>query len=68
MVGQITKLVAGRIPALTVCPFRAQCAYHANSQCNIDGGGTNTKDFSCAVARAYDLIQRNTQDVDSIRN
>lgn len=55
----ISKLVQGKIPAHTVCPFKGQCAFFASSQCNIDGGGENTKDFSCAVARAYDLINRN---------
>jgi hypothetical protein len=67
MVGQLTKLVAGRVPAHTVCPFRSQCAFVANSTCHHKGE-QHAVAFSCGAARAYDLIQRNTQDVDSIRS
>jgi hypothetical protein len=60
MNNSISKLVQGKIPVKTVCPFKDRCAFQAADQCNIKGGGENTKDFSCAVARAYDLIDRNS--------
>lgn len=53
-----SKLVAGRIPAHTECPFRAGCAIAANSTCHHKGTEHNVE-FSCGAARAYDLIQRN---------
>lgn len=53
-----TKLVAGKIPAHTECPFRANCPMAANNTCHHKGTEHN-RDFSCGAARAYDLIERN---------
>jgi len=45
----------GKIPAHTVCPFREKCGL-------VDGchhkGETHAVDFSCAAARAFDMIVR----------
>lgn len=53
-----TKLVDGRIPAHTECPFRSQCAMVVHNTCHHKGKEHNNA-FSCGAARAYDLIQRN---------
>jgi hypothetical protein len=55
---QPSKLVAGRIPAHTECPFRANCPMSANGSCHHKGTEHN-RTFSCGAARAYDLIERN---------
>jgi hypothetical protein len=59
MNNETSKLVLGRVPANTVCPFKSRCTFHENGQCNINGGGQHSRNFSCAVARAYDLIDLN---------
>lgn len=51
-----SKLVNGRIPPHTICPFREQCG-SADGKC-YHTGLDHTKEFSCGYARAFDLIQR----------
>ncbi len=52
----MSKLVDGLIPKNTVCPFREQCkpnpgfCHHKSEEHNVD--------FSCALARGYDIIKR----------
>lgn len=47
----------GRIPARTECPFKAQCPFAQVGHCHHLG--TNHQgEFSCASARAYDMVER----------
>lgn len=48
-------LVNGKIPANTVCPFRAHCGIAANNECHHQGLDHNNE-FSCGTARAFELI------------
>lgn len=57
----MTKLTFGKIPAHTNCPFVGRCPMAENSTCHHKGE-QHTVDFSCAAARAYDLIDRNHAD------
>jgi hypothetical protein len=50
-----TKLVHGNIPARTDCPFTSSCPMSENKTC-AHRGVEHQVEFSCAVARAYDLI------------
>lgn len=54
----VTKLVLGKIPAFTKCPFTSRCAFVEKGICKHKGENHNV-DFSCAVSRAYDLVDRN---------
>ena len=47
-----SKLVNGCIPQGQDCPFKTECGY---SSCK-HMGKTHPCDFSCAAARAYDMI------------
>jgi hypothetical protein len=58
----LTKLANGKIPAHTVCPYRSQCPFVENNTCP-HSGEQHTIAFSCAAARAYDMIQRSPQTV-----
>lgn len=51
----MSKLVAGLIPAGTVCPFLDNCKFKVH-QCPGSDNGVKTKDFSCAAARLHDMI------------
>lgn len=51
----MTKLVEGRIPVGSVCPFKDKC--EIGSSC-YHTGKFHRMPFSCATARAYDLIER----------
>lgn len=55
------KLVDGRIPAHTECPFRTQCAFAIRDACSHKGKDHNVP-FSCGAARAYELVNRNSAD------
>jgi hypothetical protein len=50
-----SKLVEGNIPAKTPCPFKTECSLlpHCDHQ-----GEQHTVAFSCASARAFDLVKR----------
>lgn len=52
----MSKLVEGKIPAHTDCPFRTRCPFDEDNTCRQRGVDHNV-DFSCASARAYDLIE-----------
>lgn len=59
-----SKLVDGWIPAYTECPFKKECIW---AKSNIDNcihkGKNHSVDFSCGIARGFDLTQRvNTLD------
>jgi hypothetical protein len=50
----------GRIPAHTVCPFKKGCATAAAGNC-YHLGEESTVDFSCALARMFDMFTRNEE-------
>ena len=50
-----TKLVDGRIPAYTTCPFKDQCEMSHNC---YHLGKKHDRPFSCAAARAFDMISK----------
>ena len=58
---QASKLVMGNIPAGAPCPFHSKCGLWRaeGARCptpeNLKG-----REFSCAAARGYDLIQAST--------
>ena len=47
-------LVDGIIPARTDCPFRWRCEIADAGQCKLSGP-LHRADFSCAIARSFDL-------------
>lgn len=58
---RVSKLTFGKIPANTNCPFVGRCAHAERGVCNHKGEQHDV-DFSCAVARAHDLIEMNAAD------
>jgi len=57
----MSKLVNGKIPANTTCPYSNKCGVLKEDACNgmgcpIANGNTTTVDFSCAAARMADMI------------
>ena len=52
-----SKLLAGKIPARTECPYVNICDIKAMGECNHQGIN-HTMSFSCGVARAYDICHR----------
>lgn len=51
----MSKLVDGRIPARTVCPFRQECRSAESGTCYHDGL-KHWRPYSCGTARAFDMI------------
>jgi hypothetical protein len=58
--GKLSKLIDGRIPPHTECPFRNRCGFAENNTCHHKGV-EHVVAYSCGAARAYDLITRNSQ-------
>ena len=61
-----SKLVKGRIPPFTPCPFRSECPsaqpdVPQNVGCGHQGIH-HTVAYSCGYARAFDLIDRNSKE------
>lgn len=57
------RLVDGRIPAHTECPFKANCFqtnYGMIGRCYHEGIN-HMVPFSCATARSYEIIERNKE-------
>lgn len=54
-----SKLVWGKIPQGTECPFRIKCEIAQANQCHHHGV-EHSIDFSCAVARGFDLLENRT--------
>ena len=48
----------GRIPAHEVCPFKSICMIVASGNCHHKGTESDV-DFSCAIARMFDITMRN---------
>lgn len=51
------KLTEGKIPAATVCPFRADCVEARNETCGHKGV-EHTVPYSCGLARLFDIFGR----------
>ncbi len=49
-------LVNGKVPANSVCPFRAICGMAKSGDCKHTGTAHNVP-FSCGAARAYNMTQ-----------
>jgi len=59
----MSKLVNGRIPANTSCPYSDECGSVKNTACNGKGcpvseGQTIESDFSCGAARLLDMVNK----------
>jgi len=50
-------LVDGNVPARTTCPWRQQCEIAQAGVCHHKGK-EHTVPFSCATARAFELVKR----------
>lgn len=57
-----SKLVKGRIPAHTNCPYAGKCSEPDTGFCRHKGVW-HTVEFSCGFARAFDLIQKKAANV-----
>lgn len=56
-----SKLVKGKIPPHTECPYRETCSKPGRDLCN-HLGKDHTVEFSCGLARAFDIINRYEKD------
>lgn len=54
-----SQLVDGLIPAGQHCPFasKCECAEFCPHERNLKMGAEYTADFSCAIARGFDMIR-----------
>ena len=53
----MSKLTDGLIPKHTACPFREECNMPGCRQLGIE----HKVDFSCALARAFDMIHESKE-------
>jgi hypothetical protein len=51
----MSKLVEGRIPANTVCPFRSQCKSASDGTCGHQGV-EHPVAYSCGIARLINIM------------
>lgn len=51
-----TRLIDGRIPPNTVCPFWDKCEIAQCGKC-MHKGIEHSVAFSCAVARGFDIVE-----------
>ena len=51
----VSNRTNGKIPAFTECPFKYRCDWAKKGVCHHKGEKHNTE-YSCGVARAYDLL------------
>lgn len=58
----MSKLKLGLIPQGTDCPFRGQCGIAQDGNCKHQGVN-HTCDFSCAMARAFDICSERNKKV-----
>lgn len=54
----IVKLVNGKIPANTICPFRKECPYSKEGGGCGHAGLDHSVEYSCGAARAFNLTNR----------
>ena len=57
----MSKLVQGKIPVATVCPFRSMCPYAKNKECGHKGVD-HTVVYSCGAARLFDIMGTSTEE------
>lgn len=50
-----SKLIAGKIPANTACPFARECPDKTNANC-AHTGAQHPTEFSCGYARLFDKL------------
>jgi hypothetical protein len=48
-------LIEGKIPVGMICPFRIRCHQAATGNCGHSGYNHNIE-FSCGMARAFDIV------------
>jgi hypothetical protein len=53
----VAKLVKGKIPVNTPCPFKDECSSAKNKTC-AHKGLEHTVSFSCGYARAFQIFKR----------
>lgn len=58
---RVSHLKDGKIPVRTVCPFREQCIIAQEGSCHHQGIN-HEREYSCGAARAFDLIERNSNE------
>lgn len=56
----MNKLVQGKIPVGTVCPFRSMCNYAKNNDCGHKGV-EHTVAYSCGAARLFNIMGTPTE-------
>lgn len=61
----MSKLKLGLIPQRTECPFVDRCAVKQDGHCNHQGEN-HACDYSCALARGFDLIETYNKNVKPI--
>ncbi len=52
----MSKLINGRIPVGSDCPFATECAIKEEGDCKHKGV-RHPVDFSCATARGFDMAE-----------
>lgn len=60
----MTKLVEGKIPPHTECPFAKECEIKSMGKCWHKGVEHNVY-FSCGAARGFDIVDRFTKQAGS---
>jgi hypothetical protein len=63
----MTKLVDGLIPVGSACPFKDKCELGMDGVC-YHTGKFHQSDFSCAIARGFDLVDSVAERVTEERN
>lgn len=63
----MSRLIDGRIPPFKKCPFWYCCEIRDGNQCSHKGV-SHDRDYSCAVARGFDLLEDNNQQVGRVMN
>lgn len=56
------KLTQGLIPAFRECPFKDKCKKTDFFEHCTHEGDQHQLPFSCAVARLFDIMEKNTED------
>lgn len=51
----MSKLIQGKIPAFTECPYKNKCSSITTGNCNHTGI-MHTKAYSCGFARAFQIF------------
>lgn len=57
------KLIDGKIPAFTFCPFKEKCEIWELNNC-LHLGNKHPCTFFCAVARTFEIIEKDEGEYD----